>query len=398
MAKITPIRITEQFEHFVRDLKESFWGDVYGQTRLAWKRFWETESIRERDSYMKTGWYDQVERSERVDYRNGFYERDFVTRLGSIRLRIARTRSKNFIPKGLEKFQRRAEDVAILIREAFLRGISTRQVGRMVATFTGEPVSAQTVSRLVKDLDQAVQQFHAAPLQDEWAYLFLDGVSLRMRRPAGRRCVHMLVAYAVKLDGTRHLLAFQRSTGESQQAWEGLLEDLRRRGLTGRHLQLIVTDGCPGLAAAIQVVYPRALHQRCWVHKMRNILGKVKKRDYDLVKADAQAIYHADSRAAARRAFLKFGKRWAPEYPVMVRQLKRDLPELLAFYSFPKPLWRKLRTTNLIERVFVEVRRRTRPMVCFVNVASVDRIIYSIFQRFNLEWRNRTLRVFTHAA
>jgi transposase-like protein len=163
-------------------------------------------------------------------------------------------------------------------------------------------------------------------------------------------------------------------------------------------LQLIVTDGCPGLAAALQVVYPRVLHQRCWVHKMRNILEKVRKRDYDAVKADAQAIYQSDSRANARHAFLRFRKRWNPEYPVMVRQLERDLPELLAFYSFPKPLWRKLRTTNLIERVFVEVRRRTRPMVCFVNVASVDRIIYSIFQRFNLEWRNRTLRVFTQAA
>jgi putative transposase len=163
-------------------------------------------------------------------------------------------------------------------------------------------------------------------------------------------------------------------------------------------LQLIVTDGCPGLAAAIQIVYPRALHQRCWVHKMRNILEKVRKRDYDDVKADAQAIYQADSRATARQAFLRFRKCWYPEYPAMLRQLERDLPELLAFYSFPKPLWRKLRTTNIIERVFVEVRRRTRPMVCFVNVASVDRIIYSIFHRFNLEWRNRTLRVFTQAA
>jgi hypothetical protein len=129
MAKITPLRVTEQFEHFVRDLKDSFWGDLYGQTRLAWKRFWEAESIRERDSYMKTGWYDQVDSEHRVDYRNGFYERDFVTRLGTIRLCIARGRSQNFLPKGLEKFQRRAEDVAILIREAFLRGISTRQVG-----------------------------------------------------------------------------------------------------------------------------------------------------------------------------------------------------------------------------------------------------------------------------
>jgi putative transposase len=398
MAKITPLRMTEQFEHFVTDLKESFWGDVYSQTRLAWKRFWESESLRERDGYMRTGWYDQVSKSQRIDYRNGFYERDFVTRMGTIRLQIARTRGQNFLPKGLEKFQRRAEDVALLIREAFLRGISTRQVGRIVATFTGEPVSAQTVSKLVTDLDEAVEQFHTVELRDEWAYLFLDGVSLRMRRPAGRKRVHMLVAYAVRLDGTRHLLAFQRSSGESQHAWEGLLQGLYSRGLTGHRLQLIVTDGCPGLAAALQVVYPRALHQRCWVHKMRNILEKVKKRDYEAVKADAQAIYQSDSRASARYAFLRFRKRWHSDYPVMVRQLERDLPELLAFYSFPQPLWKKLRTTNLIERVFVEVRRRTRPMVCFVNVASVDRIIYSIFQRFNLDWRNRTLRVFTQAA
>jgi len=165
-----------------------------------------------------------------------------------------------------------------------------------------------------------------------------------------------------------------------------LLQSLYARGLTGQHLQLIVTDGCPGLDAALQVVYPRVSHQRCWVHKMRNILEKVKQRDYDAVKTDAQAIYRSDSRADARHAFFRFRKRWFPEYPAMVRQLERDLPDLLAFYSFPKPLWRKLRTTNLIERVFVEVRRRTRPMVCFVNVASVDRIIYSIFQHFNLEW------------
>ena len=184
------------------------------------------QSVRERDSYMRTGWYEQVDPGQRNDYRNGFYERDYVTRLGTIRLRIARTREKNFLPLGLEKFERRAEDVAILIREAFLRGISTRQVGRVVATFTGEPVSAQTVSKLTRELDEAVWQFHAAELKDDWAYLFLDGVSLRMRRPGGRKRVHMLVAYGVKQDGTRHLLAFQRTSGESQASWEGLLQDL----------------------------------------------------------------------------------------------------------------------------------------------------------------------------
>lgn len=395
MAKVTPI--TEHFQHFLADLKDGFWGDVCGKTRVAWKEFLDAQSLRERDRWMELEPYERLLTEER-EYRNGFYERDFVTRLGTIRLRIARTRSKNFLPRGLEKFQRRASEVAMLIREAFLRGISTRQVGRVVATITGEVVSAQTVSKLTRSLDEAVRQFHEMPLADEWAYLFLDGVSLRVRRPSGRKRVHMLVAYGVRRDGSRQLLAFLRSQGESQGEWEGLLEDLYRRGLEGKNLQLIVTDGCPGLAAAIPTVYPRALHQRCWVHKMRNILEKVRKCDYDQVKLDAQAIYQSPSRKEAQQACRIFAAHWRKHYPAMVRRLERDLPELLSFYRFPQHLWKKLRTTNIIERCFVEVRRRTRPMVCFINVESVDRIIYSIFQRFNLEWKNSTLKLFTQAA
>jgi transposase-like protein len=395
MAKIVPI--TEHFQHFLTEMKESFWGDVYGRTKLAWQGFLELDSERQRDRYAVREVY-QRRSNRRQPYRNGYYERDFVTRLGTLRLRIARTREKSFLPRGLQRFQRRAEEVAMLIREAFLRGISTRQVGRVVAILTGEVVSATTVSKLTRDLDDAVREFHEARLSDDYAYLFLDGISLRVRRPAGRKRVQMLVAYGVRRDGTRHLLAFLRSQGESQADWEGLLGDLYRRGLEGKQLGLIVTDGCPGLAAAIPIVYPRVRHQRCWVHKMRNILEKVRKSDHDTVKTDAQAIYKAESRAQAVAAFRRFRARWQREYGPMVRRLERDLPELLSFFAFPPQLWRKLRTTNVIERCFVEVRRRTRPMVCFVNVQSVDRIIYSIFQRFNLEWKTRTLSVFTQAA
>ena len=395
MTKI--VSIDERFQHFLADMKESFWGDLEGRTKLAWKHLFESESERLRDRYAVLDSYERGPRQAR-QYRNGFYERDFVTRFGTIRLRIARARGRSFLPPAIEKFQRRAPELAMLIREAFLRGISTRQVGRLVATLTGETVSAQTVSNLTRDLDHAVKEFHEAPLKDEWAYLFLDGVNLKVRRPAGRQSVQMLVAYGVRLDGTRQLLGFLRARGESQAHWEALLNDLYRRGLKGDKLLLVVTDGCPGLAAAIQTVYPRAAHQRCWVHKMRNILEKVRKRDYDAVKTDAQAIYLADGRRQAVAAARAFCRRWRCDYPSLVKQLERDLPELLAFFRFPKHLWRKLRTTNIIERCFVEVRRRTRPMVCFVNVQSVDRIIYSIFQRFNLEWKTRTLRVFTQAA
>ena len=131
---------------------------------------------------------------------------------------------------------------------------------------------------------------------------------------------------------------------------------------------------------------------------MRNILEKVRKRDFPKAKSDAQAIYRAESQAEAQAAFRRFRTQWQGVYPAMVKPFEQDLPELLSFFSLPRPPWRKLRTTNVIERCFVEVRRRTRPMVCFVNVASVDRILFSIFNGFNEKWKNRTLRLFTQPA
>jgi putative transposase len=392
MKRVIPI--TEQFQHFLREVNENFWGELYRRTALAWKGLLEEVSWKERDRYLGVKEYARAGERE---YRNGFYERKFVTLMGTLVLRVARRREKSFLPEALRRFERRAPEVMMLIREAFLRGLSTRQVGRVVGIVT-ETVSAQTVSRLTRSLDGLVKKFREAPLQDEWAYLFLDGVSLRVRRPTGRKRVQMLVAYGVRRDGSRQLLAFLRSQGESQAAWEGLLQDLYRRGLEGKNLLLIVTDGCPGLAAALQTVYPRVPHQRCWVHKMRNILERVRKGDYARVKQEAQAIYLAENLRGAQQAFRTFQSHWCASYPSMVRQLEKDLPQLLSFFRFPRHLRRKLRTTNVIERCFVEVRRRTRPMVCFVNDESVDRIIFSIFSRFNEDWRNRTLRLFTQAA
>lgn len=223
--------------------------------------------------------HERANPEERVDYRNGFYERDYVTPLGVIRLRIPRTRERSFLPRCIAPLQRRAPEIAELIRQAFLRGISTRQVGGVVAVLTGEPVSAQTVAQLTRVLDQAVEAFRTRALGEDWAYLVLDGVWLKVRRVFGPRRVLLLVAYGIRRDGQRELLAFARAKSESQAGWEGLLNDLFRRGLPGRHLQLVITDGCPGLARALETVYPRVRHQRCWVHKTRNILEKTKRCD-----------------------------------------------------------------------------------------------------------------------
>ena len=219
MQTLTPW--TEQWQHFTSEIREQFWGDLAQHTRQSWQDLLGRLSIEARDRYLGVREYERS--PERTDARNGFYDRDFVTRLGTLRVRVARTRQRAFLPAGLMRLERRAAEVLLLIREAFLRGLSTRTVGRVVALVTEEPVSAQTVSRLTRDLDQAVAQFHQARLSDDWRYLFLDGVSLRVRRPSGRKRVQLLVAYGVRVDGTRHLLGFTRSTGESQVAWEGLL-------------------------------------------------------------------------------------------------------------------------------------------------------------------------------
>ncbi len=279
---------TQRFQAFVQDVQESFWGDFQGRTREMLKKLLEADAEQQMAEHLGLQWHERARSAKRVDYRNGFYERNYVTQFGVLRLRIPRTRQRSFLPRWIERLQRRAPEVAELIRQAFLRGISTRQVGRVVAVVTGEAVSAQTVSRLTRVLDQAVQEFHHRRLGDDWAYLVLDGVWLKVRRSFGPQKVLLLVAYGIRSDGTRELLAYTRAKSESQAGWEGLLNDLFGRGLCGRKLQLVITDGCPGLARALETVYPRARHRRCWVHKMRNILEKDRRRDEKQMKAQAQ--------------------------------------------------------------------------------------------------------------
>jgi transposase-like protein len=162
-------------------------------------------------------------------------------------------------------------------------------------------------------------------------------------------------------------------------------------------LQLIITDGCPGLAGAIQTVYPRVLHQRCWVHKMRNIREKGRVRDRDELKQRPR-LFTRRPIANKRGCVPLFQTALANSVSHHGEAVREGSTAVVSVFSFPKHLWKQLRTTNLIECCFVEVRQQTRPMVCLVNLKSVDRIIYSIFHRFNLEWKTRTLEVFTQAA
>jgi len=177
---------TQRFAAFVRDLQESFWGDFQGRTRETLQQLLEADSEQQMAEYLGLKWYERTAgEAGRIDYRNGFYEREYVTPLGVIRFRVSRTRMRSFLPRGMRALERRSPEVSEMIRQAFLRGISTRGVGRVVSLLTGESVSDQTVSRLTRVLDKEVEKFHHAPLGDDWCYLILDGVWLKVRRALG---------------------------------------------------------------------------------------------------------------------------------------------------------------------------------------------------------------------
>ena len=286
----------------------------------------------------------------------------------------------------LGRFQRREAEVDSLIRQAFLRGVSTRQVGAVLAPVLGWQPSAQTVSTIAKSLDQEVQRYHWRRVGDDWVYLLLDGVTMKVKHPGGMQKKLVLVAYGIRADGTRQLIDFKLAKSESQAEWESFLEDLHRRGLEGTQLRLIATDGGSGLGAAIGIVYPRVPHQRCWAHKLRNVASLLPRKIQAACLRGAKRIYLADTATAAGQRFRAWKAEWQEQAPKAVACLERDLEELLVFYASPQDDWRKTRTTNAIERCFREVRRRTRPMSCFTNTASCERIIYAVLHHLNASW------------
>lgn len=376
--------------------KEFFEQELVEQVRAQMKALIEKALEGERDRYLNLGYYEH-DPEFRLDYRNGYYLRNFATRLGLLQaLKIPRTR-RGFRTQILPRYQRHQDAVHDLIRQAFLRGISTRQVGQVLEPVLGEAYSAQTVSNLTRQLDQDVAQFHRRKLSDEYLYLFLDGVVLKVRDPGGkmRRRV-ILVACGLTRSGRRELIAYHFAiNGESEAAWTEFLQSLFLRGLEGHHLRLIVLDGGKGLRAALHLVFPAVPVQLCWAHKLRNIADKVPRREGSCV-AEASAIYRAANRRKAEQAFRQWKLRWETHRPKAVACIERDLDCLLNFFAVPEGHWKKVRTTNVIERAFREVRRRTRPMSSFNNLASCDRIVFGVVHHLNRSWERKTLPEFTH--
>ena len=338
----------------------------------------------------QTEWYEHAPR-RRLDYRNGFSYKDWSTDVGLIeRIRIPRTRQKTGTALAAQirrAYRKNKEQVHRLLREMFLAGVSTQRVGEVAKTLLGRKYSAAYVSQATKKLEQAVWEYHRRKLADRFVYLFFDGIALKGRDLLGAKDRVVLVCHGIDLEGRRELIDFMIADAESEAAWYRLCNDLYLRGLEGAYLRLITTDGAPGLHAALDTVWPRVNRQRCWVHKLRNLLTKfARKRHLEACMGEAKLIYLASTKTEAGERFHQWATTWQEREPKVVACLQNDLTEMLAFFDCPKDSWRKIRTTNVIERVFREVRRRVRPMNCFKNDASCERILYAIFFYMNRRW------------
>ena len=269
-------------------------------------------------------------------------------------------------------------------------------MGEALLAILGRPVSAQTVSRVAKTLDAAVRAFHRRPLQDGYTALMFDGVILARKTGAGSIRRPVLVALGLRPDGKKEIVDFRLSASESAAEWRHFLTDLYHRGLEGRGLDMICVDGGKGLEAALPQVYHAIPVQRCWAHKMRNILAKVRKADHAAAKTALHKVMNAPSIAKARAAARKFADRFEAGYPKAVACLRGDLDELLICFRYKSLDERKrVRTTNAIERRFREARRRTRPMGTFQDKTSMDRILFAVFANENKSQGVSTLFLLT---
>jgi putative transposase len=340
---------------------------------------------------------ERYERSERRrGYRNGHYVRRLISHHGLLQVRVPRVRRGGVEFASLARYRRYSGEVAELIRGLFFAGVSTRKMGLVLEHLLGTKVSPQMVSRVVQQMDAEVRLFHSRMLADQYRYLFLDGIVQSEHSLGGGLKGPVLVAYGIRSDGRREIIDHMRASSESESAWEGFLNNLYRRGLTGHRLDLIVADGCTGLWNALERVYPRAPRQLCWAHKMRNIQDKLPKKAWATCLDEAKEIYRQESKDDAADCYFAWVKKWRSIYPDAVRCLRKDIDKLLVFHLCPKQHRSALRTTNRIERLFREVRRRTRPMGSFTNSKSIDRISYGIFWIINKHWEATRIATFTH--
>lgn len=335
--------------------------------------------------------YERVESD--VDHRNGSYGRHFTLKgIGEVGVKVPRDRDGNFKTQVIPRSKRYESELRQDLSMMFLTGVSTRTLSMMSKRLIGRKISPSEVSNANKELIDAVENWRTRDLSKEpIKYVFLDGVNFDMRIDGSIEKVPVLVAIGVTETGHKRVLGFQAGDKESAPTWREFFKDLKKRGLDGSKMVLGVMDGLPGLEKVFKEEFPKAKVQRCQVHVVRNVLAKVPKKLKKAVADDIRSIFYASSKQKAMGFFDIFREKWQRDLPSAVKCLENSIEACLTYLMCPEEEWISLRTTNIIERLNKEFKRRTKPMEIVAGENACYTLLAFICLKMELHWKSNPI-------
>jgi len=322
---------------------------------------------------------------ERQGYRNGYRKRSWETRVGEIPLQIPKLRSGNYFPSFLEPRRRAERALLAVIQTAYVEGVSTRKVDDLVQALGLTGIDKSKVSRICKELDEGVAAFRNRPLEGDYPYLWLDALYLKVRQNHRIVSMAVVIAIGVRETGERGILAVDIGASEDEAFWKAFLRGLVSRGLKG--VALVISDAHEGLKQAVATVLAGAAWQRCRVHFMRNVLAHVPKADKSIVAAGIRTIFAQPNQEAARQQMTEVLAAMEPRWPKAAAVLAHGEEEVLTYMAFPVEHWTRIYSTNPLERLNREVKRRTDVVSIFPDADSVLRLVGSILIEVHDEWQ-----------
>jgi len=339
----------------------------------------------EADSLCGAAWGERSD--ERVNSRNGYRERDFDTRVGTMGLKVPKLRAGSYFPDWLLENRRRAERALVaVIAECYVKGVSTRRVDGIVKTLGIEGISSSQVSRMARSLDEQVTAFRTRPLDTgAYPYVWVDALAIRVREGGRVVRVAVVVATAVNSEGQREILGLDVFTEETGAAWNAFLRDLAARGLSG--VRLVISDSHKGLVSAIDAVFPGASWQRCRTHFMRNVLCRVPKSAQPFVATLVRTIFAQPCPEEVGAQLSRVIEQLSDRFPDVAAMLADAAPDITAFSAFPPAHWRQIWSNNPQERLNREIRRRSDVVGIFPNRASIVRLAGAVLAEQHDEWQ-----------
>lgn len=336
-----------------------------------------------------------TEHPELENAKNGYYKRQLDTKYGHIEdLAVPRDRDGHFQTELFSPYQRRDQWVGETVTRMYQKGVSTREIAKMIEHMLGSSYSAATISNITEATCADIEEWQNRSLNERYSILYLDGTYVKMRRTdVANEVVNIVIG--ITEEGYRQILGFYVGGQESALGWRDILLDLYNRGV--KEVLLGAFDGLPGLEDAMKEIYPKADVQRCVVHKLRNAYNAVRKKDVTAVIESLKPIYQANTKEEAHSQFNSFKEAWKSKYPKVVKSWEEDLDVLLTFLDYPSSIRPMIYTTNIIERTMKEIKKRTKTMNSLPSENATEKIIYLQVLDYNQRWAERKLRGFGNA-